>query len=214
MTETVGETTSQDTNVSFGFELVDLQVTASAPSPIVDHTLLRGKLFFPAVEKDGTLYDPIIAVDLSMDEFDVNANTDDYKLLVAMISENFIERTAVVDDTLPSKCLNCSGHHYSSQLCDSVWMRISAKALDASLLVRSSEPCTEIANIQFEELELVFINRTTDAFQLYAGSQSMVVTDARRDAETKDREILSPLSGNLPQVIFFEEITWAESKYP
>ncbi|DBA00351.1 TPA: hypothetical protein N0F65_000536, partial [Lagenidium giganteum] len=196
----------------FEFELVDLSgSTSSSTTPLFHHALMTGRIDVePELLPDNTS-SSLLSVNLALNELSVGANQTQYTILLGMIFENFKEMgSAVNEDTYPL-CANCGGHHYDSDSCNAVWLKIPVKVVDAALRISNSSHA--IADVFFEHLDLSFVLRTDDSLEILASTLAFTAVDVRPERCASTAEIIRPLPGDGLQVDFKQMATWTDTIY-
>lgn len=196
----------------FEFELVDLSgTTSNSTLPLFHHALLTGRIETELESLSEASLSSYLGINLSINELSVGANPEQYTTLLGAIYENFKEVSSVVDEDTYPLCKSCNGHHYDQEFCNAIWMRIPVKVADAALRISSSEH--PIADIFWEQLELVFILRTDDSLELNASALSFNAIDVRPTRCATASEILRPLPGDGLQIVYNQKSDWTDSVY-
>ncbi|KAL7683805.1 putative vacuolar protein sorting-associated protein [Plasmopara halstedii] len=196
----------------FEFELVDFSgTTRHSKSPLFHHSLLIGRIDLePESLSDGIL-SSYFGISLSLNELNVGITPDQYTTSLGIVYENFKEVSRVVtDDTYPL-CAKCGGLHYENDNCSAIWMMISVKIADAAL--RISNQNHPVADMFWEQLELVFKLRTDDSLEFSGSAMSFTAVDIRPSHCQTASEIIRPHPGVGPQIEFNQKMSWTDSFY-
>lgn len=211
-------TSSADVDMStssmglFEFELVDLSgATSNSSLPLFHHALLTGRIETELESLSEASLSSYFGINLSVNELSVSANPEQYTAFLGAIYENFKEVSSIVDEDTYPLCKNCSGHHYDEEFCNAIWMRIPIKVADAALRISNGE--YSITDMFWEQLELVFILRTDDSLELNASALSFNAMDVRPTRCPTASEIIRPLPGDGPQVVYNQKSNWTDSTY-
>lgn len=196
----------------FEFELVDLSGSTSNSSlPLFHHALLTGRIETEPESLSEASLSSYIGINLSVNELSIGASPEQYTTLLGAIYENFKEVSSIVDEDTYPFCTSCSGHHYHEEFCNAIWMRIPVKVADAALRISNGEH--SITDMFWEQLELVFILRTDDSLELNASALSFNAVDVRPTRCPTASEIIRPLPGDGPQIVYNQKSNWTDSVY-
>lgn len=210
------ETAAVDMSTSsmglFEFELVDLSgTTSNASQPLFHHALLTGRIERELESLSEATLSSYLGINLSVNELSVSATPAQYTTLLGAIYENFKEVSSIVDEDTYPLCDACQGHHYADEFCHAIWLRIPIKVADAALRIASD--AYPIADIFWEQLELVFVLRTDDSLELNASALSFNALDVRPTRCVTASEIIRPLPGDGAQIVYNQKANWTDSVY-
>lgn len=196
----------------FEFELVDLSgATSNSSLPLFHHALLTGRIETELESLSEASLSSYFGINLSLNELSVGASPEQYTAFLGAIYENFKEVSSIVDEDTYPLCKSCNGHHYDEEFCNAIWMRIPVKVADAALRISNGEH--SITDMFWEQLELVFILRTDDSLELNASALSFNAIDVRPTRSPTASEIIRPLPGDGPQVVYNQKSNWTDSVY-
>ncbi|KAG1699739.1 hypothetical protein DVH05_012630 [Phytophthora capsici] len=196
----------------FEFELVDLSgTTRNSTSPLFHHSLLTGRIDSEPESLSEAVLSSYFGISLSLNELSIGTGQEQYTTLLGMIYENFREVSRVVkEDTYPL-CAICGGLHYNSEHCSAIWMRIPVKVADAAL--RISNEGHPVADMFWEQLELVFTLRTDDSLEFNASALSFTAVDIRPSRCQSSAEVVRPLPGDGLQIEYNQKMNWTDTVY-
>ncbi|ETP41887.1 hypothetical protein F442_11135 [Phytophthora nicotianae P10297] len=196
----------------FEFELVDLSgTTRDSASPLFHHSLLTGRIDSEPESLSEAALSSYFGVSLSMNELSIGTGPEQYTTLLGMIYENFREVSRVVtEDTYPL-CATCGGLHHASENCRAIWMKIPVKVADAALRISNKDH--PVADMFWEQLELVFTLRTDDSLEFSASALSFTTADIRPTRCQPASEIVRPLPGDGLQIEYNQKMNWTDTIY-
>ncbi|RLN95461.1 hypothetical protein BBJ28_00007604 [Nothophytophthora sp. Chile5] len=196
----------------FEFELVDLSGTTSESAvPLFHHSLLVGRIDSEPESLSETNLSSYLGISLSLNELSIGAGQEQYTTLLGMIYENFQEISFIVDEDTYPVCPTCGGRHYDDEFCNAIWLKIPVKVADAALRVSNAEH--SIADMFWEQLELVFTLRTDDSLEFSASALSFTTVDIRPMRCPTASEIIRPLPGDGLQIEYSQKANWTDSVY-
>ncbi|KAG3015191.1 hypothetical protein PC120_g12300 [Phytophthora cactorum] len=196
----------------FEFELVDLSgTTRDSASPLFHHSLLTGRIDLEPESLSEAALSSYFGISLSMNELSIGTGPEQYTTLLGMIYENFREVSRVVtEDTYPL-CATCGGLHHDSEYCSAIWMRIPVKIADAALRISNKDH--PVADLFWEQLELVFTLRTDDSVEFNGSALSFTTADIRPSRCQTASEIVRPLPGDGLQIEYNQKMNWTDAVY-
>ncbi|KAF1778201.1 Vacuolar protein sorting-associated protein 13, second N-terminal domain [Phytophthora cactorum] len=196
----------------FEFELVDLSgTTRDSASPLFHHSLLTGRIDLEPESLSEAALSSYFGISLSMNELSIGTGPEQYTTLLGMIYENFREVSRVVtEDTYPL-CATCAGLHHDSEYCSAIWMRIPVKIADAALRISNKDH--PVADLFWEQLELVFTLRTDDSVEFNGSALSFTTADIRPSRCQTASEIVRPLPGDGLQIEYNQKMNWTDAVY-
>ncbi|KAG7391826.1 Vacuolar protein sorting-associated protein 13D [Phytophthora pseudosyringae] len=196
----------------FEFELVDFSgTTRDSESPLFHHSLLSGRIDSEPESLSEATLSSYFGVSLALNELSIGTGPEQYVTLLGMIYENFREVSRVVtEDTYPL-CPTCGGLHYANEYCSSIWMRILVKIADAALRISNKDH--PVADMFWEQLELVFTLRTDDSLEFSGSALSFTAVDIRPTRCQTASEIVRPLPGEGLQIEYNQKMSWTDAVY-
>ncbi|KAI9907362.1 hypothetical protein PsorP6_004651 [Peronosclerospora sorghi] len=196
----------------FEFELVDFSgTTRDSVAPLFHRSLLTGRIDSEPESLSEAVLSSFYGLTLSMNELSVGTGPEEYAILLGMIYENFREVSRVVaEDTYPL-CATCGGLHNFSDHCNAIWLKILVKIADAALRISNSNHT--IADLLWEQLELVFTLRTDDSVEIILTALSFTTTDARLIQSQAAPKIIRPLPGDGCQLEYNQKMNWTDTVY-
>ncbi|KAK1948559.1 putative vacuolar protein sorting-associated protein 13C [Phytophthora citrophthora] len=196
----------------FEFELVDFSgTTRDSPSPLFHHSLLTGRIDSEPESLSEAVLSSYFGISLSLNELSIGTGQEQYTTLLGMIYENFREVSRVVNEDTYPLCATCGGLHYDSEHCSAIWMRIPVKIADAAL--RISNEGHPVADMFWEQLELVFTLRTDDSLEFNASALSFTAVDIRPSRCQSASEVVRPLPGDGLQIEYNQKMNWTDTVY-
>ncbi|KAF4143563.1 PH domain-containing protein [Phytophthora infestans] len=196
----------------FEFELVDLSsTTRDSASALFHHSLLTGRIDSEPESMSEAALSSFYGVSLSMNELSIGTGQEQYTTLLGMIYENFREVSRVVTEETYPLCATCGGLHYDTEFCRAIWMRIPVKIADAALRISNNDH--PVADIFWEQLELVFTLRTDDSVEFNGSALSFTTADIRPTRCQTASEIVRPLPGDGLQIEYNQKMNWTDSVY-
>ncbi|KAG6959526.1 hypothetical protein JG687_00008754 [Phytophthora cactorum] len=179
-------------------------------APIAHLGIKMEKICFPESLSEAAL-SSYFGISLSMNELSIGTGPEQYTTLLGMIYENFREVSRVVtEDTYPL-CATCGGLHHDSEYCSAIWMRIPVKIADAALRISNKDH--PVADLFWEQLELVFTLRTDDSVEFNGSALSFTTADIRPSRCQTASEIVRPLPGDGLQIEYNQKMNWTDAVY-
>ncbi|KAG6976885.1 hypothetical protein JG688_00000902 [Phytophthora aleatoria] len=179
-------------------------------APIAHLEIKMEKICFPESLSEAAL-SSYFGISLSMNELSIGTGPEQYTTLLGMIYENFREVSRVVtEDTYPL-CATCGGLHHDSEYCSAIWMRIPVKIADAALRISNKDH--PVADLFWEQLELVFTLRTDDSVEFNGSALSFTTADIRPSRCQTASEIVRPLPGDGLQIEYNQKMNWTDAVY-
>ncbi|CAH0522670.1 unnamed protein product [Peronospora belbahrii] len=196
----------------FEFELVDLSgTTRDLVSPLFHHSLLTGRIDLEPESLSEAILSSYFGLTLSMNELSIGIGPEQYTTLLGMVYENFREVSRVVTEDTYTLCVTCRGFHDDSKHCNAIWLKILVKVADAALRISSNDHA--IADLFWEQFELVFTLRTDDLLEISAAALSFTTVDVRPTHCQAAAEVVRPLPGDGFQFEFNQKMNWTDTTY-
>jgi len=196
----------------FEFELVDLSgTTRNSASPLFHHSLLTGRIDSEPESLSEAILSSYFGVSLSLNELSIGTGPEQYTTLLGMIYENFREVSQVVTEDTFSVCPTCGGLHYADEYCNAIWLKIPVKVADAALRISNADH--PVADMFWEQLELVFTLRTDDSLEFSASALSFTAVDIRPTRCQTASEVVRPLPGDGLQIEYNQKMNWTDTEY-
>ncbi|TDH65136.1 hypothetical protein CCR75_007155 [Bremia lactucae] len=196
----------------FEFELVDFcGTTRNSASPLFRHSLLSGHIDLEPESLSEAILSSYYGISLSLNELSLGITPEQYTTCLGIAYENFRENSRVVtDDTYPL-CAACGGLHFVTDYCRAIWIKVLVKVADAALRISNKDH--SIADMFYEQLELVFTLRTDDSLEFYGSALSFTTVDIRPTHCQTASEIIRPLPGDGLQIEYNQKLNWTDSFY-
>ncbi|KAL4170292.1 hypothetical protein KRP22_011194 [Phytophthora ramorum] len=196
----------------FEFELVDLSgTTRNSASPLFHHSLLTGRIDSEPESLSEAALSSYFGVSLSLNELSIGTGPEQYITLLGMIYENFGEVSRVVTEDSFPLCPICGGHHFDYEHCNAIWLKIPVKVADAALRISNSDH--PVADLFWDQLELVITLRTDDSVEFSASALSFTAVDIRPSRSQAASEIIRPLPGDGLQIEYSQKMNWTDSMF-
>ncbi|GMF24777.1 unnamed protein product [Phytophthora lilii] len=196
----------------FEFELVDFSgTTRGSASPLFHHSLLTGRIDSEPESLSEVILSSYYGISLSLNELSVGTGPEQYTTLLGIIYENFREVSSVVSEDTYPVCSTCGGLHYDNEYCNAIWMRIPVKVADAALRISNKDHL--VADLFWEQIELVFTLRTDDSLEFSASALSFTAVDIRPTRCQTASEIIRPLPGDGLQIEYNQKMNWTDTIY-